>query len=82
MEWSAIGIICGIVSTIVAAIVTLSTIYLRLFVQNYVQSQLSIQSDHILTEVRRDFIKKGEIEERVVLMEERIRILKHKAGEE
>lgn len=77
LEWSTIGTICGIVSMLVGAIVIASTSYLKLFVLN----ELNNQSTHLQEKMEETFIRKEAVDDRLRLLEERLKLIKHKAGD-
>ena len=77
LEWSTIGIICGIVSSVLIGIVTVSNAFLKLFVLN----ELNKQSEHLQEKMEETFIRKETVDNRIKSLEERLDYLKHKAGE-
>lgn len=77
LEWTTIGIICGIVSTVVTAIVISSTAYLKLFVVN----ELFKQSEQLQEKMEETFIRKETVETRLKSLEERIKQARMKVGQ-
>lgn len=81
VEWSTVGVVCGVVFSIVSGIVTLSSVYLTLFVRAALAQQnqhLEEQRTKQMDEIRKDFIQKEALEKELEILQVRLKLIKNR----